>query len=80
MGANIITVKLSDLSSAYGISNNTLSANAIINYAQLQISANNLNNNEATVNYDGSITLSQDQLSTSSLTYAGVNTTDVKYQ
>ena len=80
MGANIITVKLSNLSSAYGISNNTLSTNATINYAQLQINGTGVNNDEATVDYNGSISLELDTLSKDSLSDAEVNTWHISYQ
>ena len=79
MGKNVITASFNDLPSFFGIKNNTLTASLTINYAQLQISCANLNNNEVTVNYDSSITLNLTNDSLQSLKNAGINVSNVSY-
>ena len=78
IGANNISVKVYNLPKIYGISNNTLTANLTINFVQLQITSNS---SKLSVPYDGSISLTQNDLSTNSFNIAyNIQPSKVIYQ
>ncbi|MBO7044637.1 hypothetical protein J6W34_09205 [bacterium] len=77
MGKNTINVTVNNLSSAYGIKDDTLSTTLIINYAKLEIN-NNLSS--VSVQYDGSITLSPSTNSINSFNNAAIVSSNIKYQ
>jgi hypothetical protein len=77
MGTNTINVTVNDLSSTYGIKSDTLSTTLTINYAKLEIN-NNLSS--ASVQYDGSITLSPSTSSINSFKNAEVVSSNIQYQ
>ncbi|MBR4486794.1 hypothetical protein IKS57_05660 [bacterium] len=80
MGINNITATFNNLPTIYNIKNNTLSSNININYASLQITSNNVVNNQVSINANSSITLSISKDSLSSFKDASVNLDDVIYQ
>ncbi|MBQ5492664.1 MAG: hypothetical protein IIT78_02155, partial [Mycoplasmataceae bacterium] len=77
VGKNLISVKLNDLSNSYGIVGNSLVANLTINYVELEITTSN---SRPIVNYDGSITLTQECLSYNSFKSIDTNQNAVSYQ
>ncbi|MBQ5492821.1 MAG: hypothetical protein IIT78_02990, partial [Mycoplasmataceae bacterium] len=77
MGKNTINVTVNNLSSSYGIKDDTLSTTLIINYAKLEIN-NNLSS--VSVQYDGSITLSPSTNSINSFNNAAIISSNIKYQ
>ncbi|MBO6021346.1 hypothetical protein J6P68_00590 [bacterium] len=77
VGKNLISVKLNDLSNSYGIVGNSLVANLTINYVELEITTSN---SRPIVNYDGSITLTQECLSYNSFKSIDTNQNPVSYQ
>ncbi|MBO6095079.1 hypothetical protein J6P11_03625 [bacterium] len=77
IGQNTFSVSITNLPSEFGITNNTLTFNTIINHIGVKLTSNSINNS---VNYGGSTTISTTVNSQNSFTNAGIALNELTYQ